>query len=72
MWLYALDLLFRRLSSVIDLSKIVMITESGQQHGSVYLDETFGNQLSNLDPSLASAYQTSMDRFKALLAEVTQ
>ncbi len=51
MWLEALDLLFSRLSKVADLSKVKMIAGSGQQHGSVYLDDTFEDRLAKLDPA---------------------
>ena len=50
MWLAALDLLFARLKSATDLSKIKAIAGSGQQHGSVYLDATFDQRLAALDP----------------------
>jgi len=51
MWLDALDLLFKRLSAVTDLSRIEVIAGSGQQHGSVYVGEGFDDALGNLDPS---------------------
>ncbi len=51
MWLDALDLLFSRLAETADLSRVRVISGSGQQHGSVYLDESFGNRLVALDPS---------------------
>ena len=51
MWLEALDLLFSQLSAVADLSKVRCISGSGQQHGSVYLDETFERRLAHLDPA---------------------
>ena len=42
MWLDALELLFERLvASAVDLSQIAALAGSGQQHGSVYLDEAF-------------------------------
>lgn len=50
MWMDALDLLFLRLAEMADLSKIKMIAGSGQQHGSVYLDATYGERLASLDP----------------------
>ena len=49
MWVEALDLLLSRLSDDFDLSQITAIACSGQQHGSVYLDETFGSLLAALD-----------------------
>lgn len=51
MWLDALDLLFSRLTAVADLSKVKCISGSGQQHGSVYLDESFDRRLAHLDPA---------------------
>ncbi len=51
MWVEAIDLLFSRLAKATDLSKIKMIAGSGQQHGSVYVDESFGSRLSALDPT---------------------
>ena len=45
MWLEALDLLLARLAEATDLSQIAMISGSGQQHGTVYLDETFPQRL---------------------------
>lgn len=51
MWLDALELLFERLAaSGVDLSAIAAIAGSGQQHGSVYLDEGFADTVQNLDP----------------------
>ena len=49
MWLEALDLLFSRLATATDLSKVTAIAGSGQQHGSVYLDATFDNRFAALD-----------------------
>jgi xylulokinase len=51
MWLDALELLFTRLSQSTDLSQIQLISGSGQQHGSVYLDASFDERLAALDPS---------------------
>lgn len=51
MWLDALDLLFSKLQSATDLSKIQCIAGSGQQHGSVYLDKTLDERLASLDPA---------------------
>ncbi|MBC8126442.1 MAG: carbohydrate kinase [Gloeobacteraceae cyanobacterium ES-bin-144] len=51
MWLDALDLLFARLAVATDLSKVKCIAGSGQQHGSVYLDSSFGERLAALDVS---------------------
>ena len=57
MWLEALDLLFSRLASATDLSKVKLIAGSGQQHGSVYLDSTFNSRLAALDSALGLAPQ---------------
>ncbi len=51
MWLDALDLVFSRLATITDLSKVKCIAGSGQQHGSVYLDESFEPRLAHLDPA---------------------
>jgi xylulokinase len=51
LWIEALDLLFSRLVAITDLSKVKCISGSGQQHGSVYLDETFDRRLADLDPN---------------------
>ncbi len=50
MWLEALELLFTRLADKIDLKAIQLISGSGQQHGSVYLDSSFDKRLASLDP----------------------
>lgn len=50
MWLDALDLCLTRLKeSGCDLSQITALCGSGQQHGSVYLRECFGEKLAELD-----------------------
>lgn len=51
MWLEALDLLLSRLQSETDLSQVRMIAGSGQQHGSVYLDDSFDRGLGELSPA---------------------
>jgi xylulokinase len=51
MWLDALDLLFARIKSQgFDLQSIRAISGAGQQHGSVYLDASFSDRLSRLEP----------------------
>lgn len=64
MWLEALDLLLGKLSAQIDLSKITLIAGSGQQHGSVYVNETFDAIIADLDPtsSLKSQISNSLTR----------
>ncbi len=59
MWLDALDLLFGRLANLTDLSQVQMIAGSGQQHGSVYLDASFDNRLTALNPTQSLANQIS-------------
>lgn len=59
MWLEALDLLFSRLTTATDLSRVKMIAGSGQQHGSVYLDSTFDSRLASLDASADLVSQLS-------------
>lgn len=57
MWLDALDLLFHRLASHLDLSRIQMISGSGQQHGSVYLNHRFDEVIGQLNPQCSLAQQ---------------
>ncbi|MGJ8632584.1 MAG: xylulokinase [Luteolibacter sp.] len=59
MWLDALDLLFKKLSSVTDLSHITHIAGSGQQHGSVYLNAAFEPTVSTLNPEANLSSQLS-------------
>ncbi len=67
MWLDALDLLFSRLAAETDLSKVEMIAGSGQQHGSVYLDETFDKRLASLqtESSLVDQISPALSRATA-------
>lgn len=51
MWLAALDLLMDRLRQVCDVSKIKAVAGSGQQHGSVYLNQSFETVIGALDAS---------------------
>ncbi|MGJ8642728.1 MAG: xylulokinase [Luteolibacter sp.] len=48
MWLEAMDLLLAKLSEKIDLGQVTAIAGSGQQHGSVYLNSSFGEALAGL------------------------
>lgn len=52
MWVEALDLLMSRLQSVVHLGEVKAIGGSGQQHGSVYLNEVFSRKINHLSPSL--------------------
>ncbi|MBI3468523.1 MAG: carbohydrate kinase [Planctomycetes bacterium] len=49
MWLAALDLLFSEIGDKLDLSRVRAIAGSGQQHGSVYLNERASTILGSLD-----------------------
>ena len=64
MWLEALDEVLKRLSAEIDLSCVKAIGGSGQQHGSVYLDETFEDRIRNANVAdhLASILAPSFSR----------
>ena len=57
MWLEALDQLMSRLAGSLDLSTIRGIAGSGQQHGSVYLDDSFPLRLSALNPQASLVEQ---------------
>ncbi len=57
MWLEALDLLFSRLTSQTDLSKVQCLAGSAQQHGTVYLDSSFDERLSTLDSANNLVFQ---------------
>lgn len=59
MWLDALDLLFARLATKTDLSRVRAIAGSGQQHGSVYLDESFDERLAGLNTAESLSDQLS-------------
>jgi xylulokinase len=51
LWAAALDLLFAQMKrDKVTLGKILAVSGSGQQHGSVYLNEKAGEALANLDP----------------------
>lgn len=51
MWVEALDKLLEQLKAAIDLSQVVAIGGSGQQHGSVYLKPTITGCLETLEPN---------------------
>lgn len=58
MWLDALDLVFQRLKDAgAPLDQIEAVSGSGQQHGSVYLKEGFGQALAELRPDASLADQ---------------
>jgi xylulokinase len=50
MWVEALDLILQKLSKKLDFGKIVAVSGSGQQHGSVYWKNGSSTILSSLDP----------------------
>lgn len=64
MWLDALDLLFAKLKQVTDLSLVKAIAGSGQQHGSVYLNDHFEDALARLSPTetLSSQLEVTLAR----------
>ncbi|MDA3923518.1 MAG: FGGY family carbohydrate kinase [Kiritimatiellae bacterium] len=58
MWVAALDLMLERLQdSGFDLGAIAAIGGDGQQHGSVYLNNSFEEVLTSLEPSRSLAEQ---------------
>ena len=59
MWLDALDGLLARLSGQADLSRVRVVSGDGQQHGSVYLDGSFGGRLPSLDAAISLSGQLS-------------
>lgn len=64
MWLDALELLLDELKQTCDLSKVAAISGAGQQHGSVYLDETWFETVQSLSPekSLSSQIDKCLSR----------
>lgn len=50
MWVEAFELMLQRLSSKLDFGKIVAVSGSGQQHGSVYWKTGSSTKLLALDP----------------------
>ncbi len=51
MWVEALDVLFERMHGELDLGSVACISGSGQQHGSVYLNDTARSALNGLSSS---------------------
>ncbi|MCW1925969.1 FGGY family carbohydrate kinase [Luteolibacter arcticus] len=51
MWMEALDLVFEQLADGFDLSQITAVACSGQQHGSLYFDDTLEARLAALSAS---------------------
>lgn len=50
MWVEALDVLLEKLKSKVDYARVVAISGSGQQHGSVYWNKRGKAILASLDP----------------------
>jgi xylulokinase len=64
LWAAALDLLFTRMKKdKVALGKILAISGSGQQHGSVYLNEKAADAIANLNPKKSLA--ENLDRVLA-------
>jgi xylulokinase len=57
MWLDALEMLLTELGQQCDLSKVRAISGAGQQHGSVYLNETWFNSIAGLTDAQSLAQQ---------------
>ena len=58
MWIEALDLIFSRMKNAkIPFNEIKAISGSGQQHGTVYVNNRFNKKLKNLDSNIALVTQ---------------
>tara|TARA_B100000989_G_scaffold202988_1_gene153607 strand:+ start:874 stop:2427 length:1554 start_codon:yes stop_codon:yes gene_type:complete len=57
MWLDALEQLFGDLKAKCDLSKVIAISGAGQQHGSVYLNARWLNNINTLDTARSLSTQ---------------
>ncbi len=53
MWMEALDLVFAKLAEDFDLGRIQAVACSGQQHGSVYFDDTLEQRLGSLHAAVS-------------------
>jgi len=64
MWAEALDLIFETLARELDLHRVVAVSGSAQQHGSVYLGSGVGEALAGLDPQrgLAASLAGALSR----------
>lgn len=64
MWLDALELLLQKLSASCDLSQVQAISGAGQQHGSVYLNDSWFDVVGALrtDQSLSAQISPSFSR----------
>ena len=67
MWLDALALMLKQLQGQTDLSQIKAVSGSGQQHGSVYLNDHFEKTIAQLDAtqSLTSQIKPTLSRNEA-------
>jgi len=63
MWLDALELMLAQLHTEIDLSQVKAISGSGQQHGSVYLNDLFAKTIAQLNEA-----QTLTEQIKPTLS----
>ncbi|MDB4345872.1 FGGY family carbohydrate kinase [bacterium] len=59
MWLDAMELLLEELKGACDLSKIGAISGAGQQHGSVYLNNSWSKTVQSLCPDQSLSEQLS-------------
>jgi xylulokinase len=66
MWLDALELLLEQLKGQCDLSRVAAISGAGQQHGSVYLKDSWFEAVQSL-----SASQSLSDQLAACLSRAT-
>ncbi|MGB1129740.1 MAG: carbohydrate kinase, partial [Haloferula sp.] len=57
MWLDALELLLEELAGKCELSKVSAVSGAGQQHGSVYLNDTWIATVAELDASKSLSEQ---------------
>ncbi len=55
MWVEALDVIFERMHGKVDLSSVMCIAGSGQQHGSVYLNDTAERSFAEMSSSRSLA-----------------
>ena len=53
MWVEALESLLKSLMDTVELENIRCISGSAQQHGTIYLNKNFNNQLNELDSKLS-------------------
>ncbi|TFG04193.1 MAG: carbohydrate kinase [Promethearchaeota archaeon] len=66
MWIEALELIFQRIKDKISIVNIKAISGSGQQHGTVYLNEEFAKRFNNLHQE-----QELVNQFKGCFSRKT-